>query len=109
MLCVAKSATIQENAVQQRKNVPELLCYEEKLACKIIGVASNTFFPMYDHTPSLVALLIITTLPLLADVLTFQFHNIDEDDWNRRFSVTIQIAGKQYNRKSMTVSSVSMQ
>ncbi|KAH8551824.1 chromosome segregation protein Spc25-domain-containing protein [Umbelopsis sp. PMI_123] len=69
-----KSATIEENAVQQRKNIPELLCYEEKLACKIIGVAT--------------------------DVLTFQFHNIDEDDWNRRFSVTIQIAGKQYNLKA---------
>ncbi|KAM3579153.1 kinetochore-associated Ndc80 complex subunit spc25 [Umbelopsis sp. WA50703] len=71
---IAKDNARNENAVQQHKNVPELLCYEEKLACKIVGVST--------------------------DVLTFQFHNIDENDWNRKFSVTIQIAGKQYNYKS---------
>ncbi|GAB5589954.1 kinetochore-associated Ndc80 complex subunit spc25 [Umbelopsis nana] len=70
----AKNVAMQENVVQQRKNIPELLCYEEKLACKIVGVQT--------------------------DVLTFQFHNIDENDWNRRFSVTIEVAGKQYNLKA---------
>ncbi|KAJ2958057.1 hypothetical protein NQZ79_g6287 [Umbelopsis isabellina] len=73
---LAKDTARNENAVQQQKNVPELLCYEEKLACKIVGVAT--------------------------DVLTFQFHNIDETDWNRKFSVTIQIAGKQYNLTLLT-------
>lgn len=88
---------MQENVVQQRKNIPELLCYEEKLACKIVGVQSKLFahtskgyqcFQSDRHGIS-----------AIADVLSFQFHNIDENDWNRRFSVTIEVAGKQYNRR----------
>jgi hypothetical protein len=38
---IAKDNARNENAVQQHKNVPELLCYEEKLACKIVGVSSK--------------------------------------------------------------------